>query len=431
MFRNRLFASVLFTLIISVILGACGPFKKLRGNLKFMERSSIVTVHLSNSETFKNIKGVIIEYESGANIIRSVDYTAVNDLGVFVFFVVSSSNQYVMAYSDQNKNEQYDRGEAAWISSDAQGEAVPVDFDASTHKAKLSGTLSRTAKIPDHLMGDLERFQQGRSRDEVISKLTIPIALGEIGDLDSPQFSAQRGESGLWEPAGFPIHSGIGVYFLERYQPTKTPVLFVYGAAGSPQDWKTFFSKIDRKKYQPWFFYYPTGRRLDEMAEALNTAVKSLYGHYRFERLHVVAHSMGGMVARSFVVKNVEEDHQTYIKKLVTISTPWGGHEAAEMGVKHSPQVVPSWRDMAAGSSFQKKLYAHQLHGKVQHFLIYGNEGKKSLLIPGANDGTVSVASETYAPVFEHATRTLKVHATHTSILSKPGVIRAVEEFLK
>jgi len=431
MFKNHLFVTILFTLLISVILAACGPFKKLRGNLKFMERSSIVTVKLTNSGTFENIKGVIIEYEPRSHIIRSVDYTKVNDVGVFGFFVVSSSNQYVMAYSDQNKNEHYDRGESAWIASDAQGEPAPVDFDASTHKAKLSGALSRTAKIPDYLMGDLKRFQQGRSRDEVISKLSIPIALGEIGDLDSPRFSAKRGESGLWEPAGFPIHSGIGVYFLEKYQPAKTPVLFVYGAAGSPQDWKTFFAQMDRKKYQPWFFYYPTGRRLDEMGEALNTAVKSLHGHYHFKRLHVVAHSMGGMVARSFVVKNVEEDHQTYIQKLVTISTPWGGHEAAQMGVKHSPQVVPSWRDMAAGSLFQKQLYGHQLHGRVEHLLIYGDEGKRSLLIPGDNDGTVSVASETYAPVFKHATRTLKVHATHTSILSKPEVIRAVEEFLK
>jgi len=101
------------------------------------------------------------------------------------------------------------------------------------------------------------------------------------------------------------------------------------------------------------------------------------------------------------------------------------------MGVKHSPQVVPSWRDMAAGSLFQKQLYKHQLHGRVQHFLIYGDEGKRSLMIHGANDGTVSVASETFAPVFKQATHTLKVHATHTSILSKPEVIRAVEAFLK
>jgi len=212
MFKNRLVVSILFTLIISVILGACGPFKKLKGDLKFMERSSIVTVKLTNSRAFKNIKGVIIEYEPGGHIIRSVDFTTVNDVGVFGFFVISSSNQYVMAYSDQNKNEQYDRGEPAWMASDAQGEPAPVEFDGSTHKAKLSGTLSRTAKIPDYLMGDLKRFQQGRSRDEVISKLSIPIALGEIGDLDSPRFSAERGEGGLWEPAGFPIHSGIGVY---------------------------------------------------------------------------------------------------------------------------------------------------------------------------------------------------------------------------
>ncbi len=89
MFKNRLVVTILFTLIISVILGACGPFKKLRGNLKFMERSSIVTVKLTNSGAFKNVKGMIIEYEPGSHIIRSVDYTTVNDVGVFGFFVIS------------------------------------------------------------------------------------------------------------------------------------------------------------------------------------------------------------------------------------------------------------------------------------------------------------------------------------------------------
>jgi hypothetical protein len=396
-----------------------------------MDHSSIVTVQLTNPETFNNMKGAIIGYQPYSHEIKSVDFTSINDLGLFGFFVISPNNQYVLAFNDDNNNQQYDRGEPAWIASDSKGTPTPVSFDPNTHKAKLKGTLTRSVKIPDHLTGDLQRFQKGRSRDEVLSKLTIPITLGDIGNLNDPRFSAAQGEKGLWEPAGFPLHSGIGIYFLEPYTPSKTPVLFVYGAAGSPQDWNMFFEKIDRNQYQPWFFYYPTGRRLDELAGALNTAVKTLHNHYHFKHLHVVAHSMGGMVARAFVVKNVLEDQQPYITKLVTISTPWGGHKAAEIGVKHSPRVVPSWRDMVAGSPFQKDLYAHQLKGKVDHLLIYGDEGKKSLMFSEENDGIVSVASETFPPIREDATRILRVHATHTSILTKPEVIRATEHFFK
>ena len=119
MVKNLPFVSILATLLISVFLGACGPFKNLGQNLRFMERSSLVTVTVNNAEDFKNIKGAIIKYDS--NTVSSVDYTTVNDLGVFGFFVISSKNQYVMAYSDQNNNDQYDHGEPAWIASDAQG----------------------------------------------------------------------------------------------------------------------------------------------------------------------------------------------------------------------------------------------------------------------------------------------------------------------
>jgi len=432
MMNTQLSSPTIIAPLISLLLACygCTPFRTLGENLKFMEHSSIVTVQLHNSKTYKNLKGVIIEYHPHSHKIRSADFANINNLGLFGFFVTSPDNQYIMAYSDQNNNLHYDSGEPAWIASDAQGDPKAIDFAPSTHKAKLKGSLSRSTKIPSHLMGDLQQFKQGRSRDEVISKLTIPITLGDIGNLDSPRFSAAQGESGLWEPASFPLHSGIGVYFLEKYDSTKTPVLFVYGAAGSPQDWRMFFDKIDRKKYQPWFFYYPTGRRLDEMANALNTAVNTLHNHYQFQQLHVVAHSMGGMVARAFVVKNVLEDQQPYIQKLVTIATPWGGHEAAAMGVKHAPKVVPSWRDMAQGSTFQKNLYRHHIKGKVKHLLIYGDEGKKSLIMPDENDGTVSVASETFPPILQDATQIQRIHATHTSILTKPEVIRSVGQFL-
>ena len=402
-------------------------------NLKFMEHSSIVSVQISNAEEFKHIKAVMIEYETssdGSGVVHSADFSEVNQLGIFSFFVLSPNHQYALAYSDQNQNDQYDTGEPAWISTDQKGKPAAVMFDPKTDKAKFTGSLSRSTILPEFFKNALTRFKQDRSRDEVISKLSIPVALGDIAHLDEPRFSTLHGEDVVWEPIDFPLHSGIGIYFLEKYDPSKTPVLFVYGASGSPQDWRVFFEKMDRKKYQPWFFNYPTGRRLDEMATALNIAVSTLQDHYKFNRMHVVAHSMGGMVARSFVIKNVLEDHHDYIKNLVTISTPWHGHKAAELGVKRSPKVVPSWRDMVQGSPFQQSLYSHKLKGKVPHLLIYGDLAKNSPILPDENDGTVSVASETFAPIFSDATRTQVFHASHVGILSRRDVIRLVDEFL-
>jgi pimeloyl-ACP methyl ester carboxylesterase len=128
------------------------------------------------------------------------------------------------------------------------------------------------------------------------------------------------------------------------------------------------------------------------VAGALNRGVEILQAHLGFPRLHVVAHSMGGLVSRSFLIKNVFEDGNHYVTRFVSISTPWGGHEAASMGVHFSPAVVPSWRDMVSGSEFQKAILSKPLRGYVDHLLIYGNHSSTSFVLPHENDGTVSVA---------------------------------------
>lgn len=415
---------------LSLVLSGCANFKILGKNLKFMDETYILGVKLKNTKGVKDIRGVVLEWDENSGEVLSGDFAHVNSAGVFAFFVKSSSRQYAMAYSDANGNDRYDKGEPAWIHSDASGNPVAVVFDSVKNKVNLTGELSKSTVISEEMISGVKRFAGGRTREEVITGLNIPIALGDIADLSDPRFSAERGEEGLWQPADFPVSSGIGIYFLEKYDPSRIPVLFVYGAAGSPQDWNTFFSKIDRKKYQPWFFYYPTGRRLDEMGGALNRGVETLHEYYGFKRLDVVAHSMGGMVARSFVVKNVLEDGNRYITKFVTISTPWGGHEAAAMGVKRAPEVVPSWRDMATNSKFQKDLYAKNLGRKVEHLLIYGTKSSKSMVLPDANDGTVSVESQTFAPIMAVAIYFKSFYSDHVGILSNPEVIQLTQDFL-
>ena len=429
--RVNLFWLVLLTGIgASLGLSGCANFKVLGRNLDFMDESYILAVKLLNAKGVKNLRGAVVEWDESTGEVLSGDFAHINSVGTFGFFVRTSKNQYAMAYSDENGNDLYDKDELAWIHSDANGKPVPVVFDETERRVRLMGKLSKSTIIPEKMIADVKRFAAGRTREEIISHLNIPIALGDIADLDDPRFSSIRGQEGLWKPVGFPLDSGIGIYFLEEYDPDRIPVLFVYGAAGSPQDWKTFFAKIDRKKYQPWFYFYPTGRRLDEMGGALNRGVETLRDYYGFKRLHVVAHSMGGMVARSFVTKNVLDDGHHYIKKFVTISTPWGGHEAAAMGVKHAPKVVPSWRDMAAGSDFQKHLYSRSLKGKVEHLLIYGTKSTKSMVLPDENDGTVSVASQIFEPVRALAVRFEAYYSDHVGILSNPDVIKLTQDFL-
>lgn len=393
-----------------------------------MAETCLVAATIDNADAFDRVYGIVIERDPAGARVVSADFAKVGRLGVFAFFVQSPRHQYVMAFGDLDGNGRYDPGEPAWIHADADGRAIPAEIPAKERRLWLRGTMSSSVVLPSDLMAAARDFLGNRTPEEARTGWRIPISLGDVVSLDEPRFSAARGQQGLWEPSQFQRDAGVGIYFLEPYDPERIPVLFVYGAAGSPQDWRTFFDTMDRRKYQPWFFLYPTGRRLDEVASALNGGVELLHRHLGFPRLDVVAHSMGGLVSRSFLVKNVLVDGNGYVKKFVSISTPWAGHDAAKMGVVFGPSVVPSWRDMAKDSAFQKEIFSHRLKGRVDHLLLYGHRSRAFSFRD--NDGTVTVHSQLAKPARADAVLALGFDADHVGILSLSDVVRAVEEFL-
>jgi pimeloyl-ACP methyl ester carboxylesterase len=104
-----------------------------------------------------------------------------------------------------------------------------------------------------------------------------------------------------------------GIYLIHPYDPNKIPILFIHGLLSSPLSWQNLTNELcsDPKileHYQPWFFLYPTGEPILESAAQLReelertrhlfdpsgTAVASRH-------LVVVAHSMGGLLARTLV----------------------------------------------------------------------------------------------------------------------------------
>jgi hypothetical protein len=110
---------------------------------------------------------------------------------------------------------------------------------------------------------------------------------------------------------------------------------------------------------------------------------------------------MGGLITRSFVKKYQEqflEDLKT-IGLVMTINSPMGGMASAAKGVKRSPIVVPSWRDVAAGSTFLEggvDKAGKEIVGinewdwpkEIPYYLIVSNKTGKD------GDGTVSMVSQ-------------------------------------
>jgi pimeloyl-ACP methyl ester carboxylesterase len=249
-------------------------------------------------------------------------------------------------------------------------------------------------------------------------------AAGALANLGLPQFSAETGKRGYWAPVEFFRTFGGNVYFVEPYDPGRTPVLFIHGATGSAQDWRYFVAHLDRTRYQPWIFQYPSGAPLEAMANLLYWKILNLQVRYGFSRLEVVAHSMGGLVARRFLLDHAAEFPQ--LDQFVSISTPWGGQASAARGVSHSPAVIPSWRDMQPEGPYLKALFEKPLPPGVTHTLLFGHHGGSGLLRE-PSDGTIVVASQLRREAQDGASLVMGFDEDHVSILSSPKVVSEVE----
>jgi len=258
---------------------------------------------------------------------------------------------------------------------------------------------------------------------------------GQVTTIDDPKFTDAVAGDSLWRPYDFVVNVGPGVYFMEKYDAKKIPVLFVHGINGQPGNFKSLIARLDRNKYQPWVYYYPSGGHLDAIADHLDQTMKALQLQYGFTKHHVVAHSMGGLVSRGFLLRNQTAQSRAKIPLYITIATPWGGHKSAASGVKYAPAVVRVWNDMVPDSPYIHSLFfadsGNQNHrhlpAGIKHHLLFAFKGD------GGNectDGTVTVASQMDVNAQSDAVRLYGYDETHMSILDSEAVSTLVNGLL-
>ena len=125
--------------------------------------------------------------------------------------------------------------------------------------------------------------------------------------LTEPRFSDETAKQGMWRPLDFLTGGNAGIYFLEPYSDPKTPILFVHGINGSPRNFAYLTEHIDdRAHFQPWLFYYPSGAHLENVAKRLNQMVEQLQGQYKFKKIVVIAHSMGGWSRETLFLRTLK-----------------------------------------------------------------------------------------------------------------------------
>jgi pimeloyl-ACP methyl ester carboxylesterase len=197
------------------------------------------------------------------------------------------------------------------------------------------------------------------------------------------------------------------------------PVIFVHGVAGTAGDFKAFAGALDRRRYQAWFFQWPSGMRLELASSFLQAMIAEMQARHRYQRYAVVAHSAGGLVSRAALLK-IQKEGGTLPCAFVTVSTPWGGVASAETGTRRSPVVLPAWIDLAPGSPYIRTLFETPLRPSVVNHLYFGYEGGKG------TDGAVSLESMLRPEAQQQAARVRGFSESHRGILRSPASVSEV-----
>ncbi|MBE0582278.1 MAG: alpha/beta hydrolase, partial [Desulfofustis sp.] len=250
---------------------------------------------------------------------------------------------------------------------------------------------------------------------------------GIILPLDDPLFAEENGSKGFWQPVEFFREFGGNIIFLGPYDPAKIPLLFVHGATGTPAGWQYLLDHLDLNRFQPWFYYYPSGASIKSMADLLFWKMINLQSRYQVPELHIIAHSMGGLVARSFLV-----DYGQFfpsIKKFITISTPWGGDALSDYGVTYSPGVIPVWKDMGPDSEFARSIYRRKLPETIEPYLFFSYKGNRNPLRPN-NDGVITLATQLDQRAQAEAKMVAGFDEDHSSILTSSACAALVNTVL-
>ena len=417
---TRILERVLLIGICWYALAGCN-FIALHHNVEIYEQQVRLSGQLWNPSTQKS-PVIVLLYQVSNQKKQLISYRIYHKPDRFQFMVLPG--QYLIeGFEDANQDLIYQDTEwAAYY-----GAPSVITMEPTQDQLNLNLKLEPPGSI---VLEEFPNLASPGSR----ARLQLPhIRFGEIVTLEDSLFSEDNGRLGLWEPLRFAQEVGGGLYFLEAFDPKKIPILFIHGAGATPQSWAPLIQGMDRDTFQPWLFYYPSGLYLDDTTELLQHALSQMSLTYPFNQLIIVAHSMGGMIARAAMNILIQKGRaHEFSVLLLTLATPWGGHQAAQNAIDYSPiGMVPSWIDLAPESPFQKKLFETHLPPMFQHYLIFSYKGRRSALSTENDDGAVSLASQLHPKAQHSATKILGLNEDHTSILTSPEMMTQLNGMFK
>lgn len=266
-----------------------------------------------------------------------------------------------------------------------------------------------------------KNFQLPKAAEALVSAF---YPSGTIRSLDDPLFDERISTLGMYDPASFLAHAPTMFYALEDDFGHKIPVIFVHGIDGSPRQFQSLVEHLDRERYKPWFFYYPSGGDLNHLADFFyQLFLSGEVIHLHDVPIIIVAHSMGGLVVREALNKYQHTAKENKIKRIFTIATPFGGHPAAAMSERQGIMVLPAWRDLNPDGKFIKNLYRKPIPELVEHQLLYAYKNTSTVKLGENSDGVVPLTSQLYPVAQRQADVKFGFNSNHMDVLNDQELI--------
>ena len=183
-----------------------------------------------------------------------------------------------------------------------------------------------------------------------------------------------------------------GLAMPPHFDPARPLVVLVHGLDCDPATRTDMQPLLTRDGYQVACFSYPSDQPIADSAALFGRHMTNLRRAFPRLRVDVVAHSMGGLVARAYVEG---PDYAGGVDRLVMVGTPNAGSGWSRVRMllelqehyrlrRREPSWSPSWmitdglgeagRDLRPGSPFLKKLNARPRREGVRYTIVAGTQ---------------------------------------------------------
>lgn len=376
----------------------------------YPERNHIITGKIEDDALMANAPLAVIAVSDDIRQDEVVDMSMMNSPSYY-FLYLPPGTYTLVAFADINGDKRFRTDEMVGM-YDGNGRLL-LEGDSGGVRSDINITVDLSS--PSTAPFRINKRVRNLNNIDIRSITT---------SLDNPLFTEKMGGLGLYDPANFMRRSPSLLYTLEG-DISRTPVVFVHGIKGTPANFTHIAAALDRSRFHPWFLFYPTGESLDKSAELLHMILDEMLP---FEDIVIVAHSMGGLVSRAAIVKYSQSRRSDYIRAYISLSSPYGGVEAAR-AASMSDVSAPSWLDLPPSSDFITHTMKEPIpeHVKFHMLFAYGDED----LGNQCSDGAVSVRSQLHQHTQSQADSMYGFELDHRQMLTHPLVIGRINTILE